>query len=204
MAITAMTSSEKATDLEGKSYSNFKVTYHGDGGKTRTEIVKARRAYEAEAQAKRNLRSGEWGVTATRMYNSKEPPMTRLNCREVVRVGNAGMTQAEAHDAVAADKKATLEALRKSQARRTPSEGGTRNALDPRTGRLNCREQNAGTTASVIKSALESRGLGRVFSSIENNPATRGEVVCWGEGGGHPVYSVTEAIKLAQKYQDAD
>lgn len=41
-----------------------------------------------------------------------------------------------------------------------------------------------------------------MFSAIEDNPATPGEVVLWG-GGGTPVYSVREALKEARERQEA-
>ena len=163
--MTRMTSAEKAADLDTKSYSNFKVTYHGDGGKTRTEIIKARRAYEAEAMAKRNLRSGEWGVTAERVYNAKGEAMTRLNCRETVRVGNAEDGKRPLINPKASAMKQDEQT--RAQQKWDKEHGGKPapkvNAIDPRTGRLNCREQNSDAAP------LTGVNLKRLFESGKSN-----------------------------------
>jgi len=59
------------------------------------------------------------------------------------------------------------------------------------------------TTAEKVENALEREGLRYLFSAIENNPATPGEVVLWA-GGGTPVYSVREALKEARERQEAE
>ena len=51
--------------------------------------------------------------------------------------------------------------------------------------------------AAQIEQALKREGLRNEVDAIEQNPATPGEVVLWC-GGGHPVYSVREAVAFAR------
>ncbi len=59
------------------------------------------------------------------------------------------------------------------------------------------------TTAKEVEEALREEGLRRQFDAIDDNPATPGEVVLWA-GGGTPVYSVDEALRIARKLNEAN
>ncbi len=55
-----------------------------------------------------------------------------------------------------------------------------------------------------IEAALEREGLRSYVDAIDDNPATRGEVVLWISGVGVAVYSVREATKKARRAKQYD
>jgi hypothetical protein len=59
-----------------------------------------------------------------------------------------------------------------------------------------------GTTVKRVEQALDREGLRSEFDAVQRNPQTHGEVVCWA-GGGHPVSSVKDALRIARELRDA-
>lgn len=56
------------------------------------------------------------------------------------------------------------------------------------------------TNKSKVEAALKNKNLRHYVNAINSNGyATRGEVVLWIGGMGHPVYSVKEATTLVTK-----
>ena len=60
------------------------------------------------------------------------------------------------------------------------------------------------TTKSKVERALKNKNLRQYVGAIESNGrATRGEVVLWIDGLGHPVHTVRQATALVQRIADA-
>ena len=60
------------------------------------------------------------------------------------------------------------------------------------------------TTKSKVDAALKNKNLRQYVGAIDTNGrATRGEVVLWIDGLGHPVHTVRQATALVQRIADA-
>ena len=60
------------------------------------------------------------------------------------------------------------------------------------------------TTKSKVETALRNKNLRQYVGAIDSNGrATRGEVVLWIDGLGHPVHTVRQATALVQRIADA-
>lgn len=56
--------------------------------------------------------------------------------------------------------------------------------------------------AETVKDILSEEGFDGLFSAIDDNPQCPGEVVLWA-GGGNPVYSIAQALRVAREEQKA-